>query len=319
MGFRLKKPKKTILVSLMSLVLALFLILNLMMVQLNSSADSGRDPVVYPKVNKVILNTFDDEEFYKVQIHRKPKTANFDDLEDESQPQKDKFPENNNFQAGLGESFEINKEIKKHGKTKKLTDNDNKVFHEGDFNNEPNYSDENLKNSKEIEEMENIDDDYEDDEEYEEEENDEYDYDDTNDDKPNFKLNNEQFKYKTNPVFKPGDFGDIRGLEYYRKPTLKVQDPQKHPPKPKLRATEEPSLVENGIYWSAYVDSLIPKGKKTQGDDSFKSECWLAVIHGSHHIKAFFENMKTVKFQIWSQAWLSQTFCNIWNLLIFSY
>lgn len=234
------------------------------MVQLNSSADSRSDPVVYPKANKVILNTFDDEDSYKVQIHRKPKTTNFDDLEDESQPQKDKFLENNDFQAGLGESFETNKEIKKHGKTKKLTDNDNKVFHEGDFNNEPNYSDENLKNSKEIEETENIDDDYEDDEEYEEEnsneeENDEYDYDDTNDDKPNFRQNNEQFKYKTNPVFKPGDFGDIRGLEYYRKPKLKVQEQQEHP-KPKLRATEEPSSVENGIYWSAYVESLIPKG-----------------------------------------------------------
>lgn len=235
-----------------------------MMVQLNLSASSKKDPI-FPMESDKTFADLNGDEIYKGQIQRKPKTANFDDAEDESEPQMDtNFQDNLQFQP----DFNSNKGIRQYGKQHNIHTGIHDNINEDEAIKDMNYNDKYLEKPKEIEEMEDIDDEYDDEDEYEYEdddsdENDEYDYDD--------KINDKQVQYKkiqlntTNPVFKPGDFGDIRGLEYIGKPKLKVEEPQKdHRSKtkeiPTHKPTEEPNLVENGIYWSAYVEAMLPKG-----------------------------------------------------------
>lgn len=99
------------------------------------------------------------------------------------------------------------------------------------------------------------DDDYAEDEEYEDEdiEND--------DDDENIR----DYKLATNPPFKPGDFGDITGLEYKAKPNLqyeRVNNKVDNVKKTKMVKTTPKAvdLTDNEIYWSSYVEALIPKG-----------------------------------------------------------
>lgn len=93
------------------------------------------------------------------------------------------------------------------------------------------------------------DDNYEDvDEKGDEEDDDDYDYD---------------AETATNAPFKPGDFGDIRGLEFYQKPKLKYSEVSSDTGRQQNKEKTEVSgqaLVQSGIFWTDYVESLIPKG-----------------------------------------------------------
>ena len=221
-----------------------------MVIQLNSTAGSKNDIVVFPQERKTFLKDFDDKETYKVQIQRKPKTANFDDLEDDNmnQPQRNYLHLRPNGKENSG--IKRQEYYQKHNKDTEFKH----VLNEDDFDR---VRMQDLKMSQQIEDMEDIGEDYDEDEDDDddlEEEDDDYDYDDTNEEQERI----QQSKLKTNPVFKPGDFGDIKGLEYYRKPKLKYENV---PGQTKIKPTEAPSLIENGIYWSSHVESLIPKGK----------------------------------------------------------
>ena len=240
MSVRLKKPR-TILLTLVSFGFLIFILLNVMVIQLNASAGSMNEVVVFPQEGKLFMKDFDNVENYKVQIQRKPKTANFDESEDDNLDDQS----NHQFQSNVEENSELLR--------KELNPSLNKETLNKDLFN----SDEELKKLQEIEEMEDIGEDYDDDDDDDDEE-DEYDYDDNTEEEPLNMVKVHQNKLKTNPVFKPGDFGDIRGLEYYRKPKLKYENLPE--PEVKIKPTEAPSLVENGIYWTSFVESQIPKG-----------------------------------------------------------
>ena len=236
MSVRLKKLR-TILLTLVSFGFLIFIVLNVMVIQLNASAGSMNEVVVFPQEGKLFMKDFDDVENYKVQIQRKPKTANFDESVDDNLDDQS----NHQFLSNLEENSEL---LRKELNPSLNKDTLNKDLFNGD---------EELKRLQEIEEMEDIGEDYDDDEE-----EDEYDYDDNTEEEPVNMVKIHQKKLKTNPVFKPGDFGDIRGLEYYRKPKLKYENLPE--PEVKIKPTEAPSLVENGIYWASYVESQIPEG-----------------------------------------------------------
>ena len=272
MSFKLKRMKRTIILSLLSFVLVLFLMLNLMMVQLNSSTDPKEQPEIFPKEGKI--SEIIDHNIYKAQIRRKPKTANFDETDNEMSPANNENIINDN----------LHREVELKGETQKDLEKNN------------------IQDDQMVEDMESIDDlykddydnnDYDDDlndanddnddavDSDEDDNDDEYDYDDNIDQQYNHKRNkekNEIAQYsnslKTNPVFKPGDFGDITGLEYYRRPKLKVEelpndikvDPDKvsEAKSAAAKPTEKHVLIENGIYWSSYVETQVPKGKNAQ-------------------------------------------------------
>ena len=292
MSFKLKRMKRTIFLSLLSFVLVLFLMLNLMIVQLHSSKDSKEHPEVFPKDGKI--SEIIDRNIYEAQIRRKPKTANFDETDNEMNPSYDEnVMDEHQLEPNRIEKVKLLSEIKPGDNIYRYSNGDDIHDKHKSNANIPNDANKNKgQNDKVVEEMESIDDQYkeddnvddddfdEDDDEGEDDNDDEYEYDDNdtdgqydvkNDKEPNgiAQYNN---KLKTNPVFKPGDFGDIRGFEYYSKPKLKVEEihndvvkvseakPRKAKPT-EAKPKEKPVLIENGIYWSSYIENQVPKGK----------------------------------------------------------
>ena len=270
--------KRTIFLSLLSFVLILFLMLNLMIVQLHSSSESKQNPVILPREGK--LSEITDGNIYKAQIQRKPKTANFDETDNEiNLSNGENFINEHQLQPNRIETVKVNEEMKaviqrisvRNVKDDGIKDKVNSYI--------TNDADKNKGQRGEgVEDMENIDDQYQeddddddDDDQDEDDEDDEYEYDDDNDNDQKYDPNKDlepkilarhNKKLNTNPVFKPGDFGDIRGLEFYRKPKLKVEELRTDPEKvSEAKPTEKPVLIENGIYWSTYVESQVAKGK----------------------------------------------------------
>ena len=272
MSFKLKRMKRTIILSLLSFVLVLFLMLNLMMVQLHASTDPKEQLKIFPKEGKI--SEIIDHNIDKAQIRRKPKTANFDEMDNEMSPSNNKNIINDNQH---GEA-ELKREIQKDLEENNIQDDQmvedmesiDDLYKEDDYDDD--YDDD----------LNDADDDGNDDadDNDEDDNDDEYDYDDNIDQQYNHKRNmekNEIAQYsnilKTNPVFKPGDFGDIRGLEFYRKPKLKVEELPNDKVDPDkvsevelnaIKPTENHVLIENGIYWSSYVETQVPKGKNAQ-------------------------------------------------------
>ncbi|KAH3857751.1 hypothetical protein DPMN_100366 [Dreissena polymorpha] len=80
------------------------------------------------------------------------------------------------------------------------------------------------------------------------------------------KVYNPENQPNQNPVFKPGDFGDIHGLEFFTKPKLKyeeVKDEEAHKlisSQKQVKPTKSTSLT-NGIFWTDFVESIVPKGQ----------------------------------------------------------
>lgn len=203
-----------------------------MTAQLQPPVHFKRDAFGFPRDRKVLVSEISDS-IYKAQIQRKPKTTNFEDFDEDNLS----FKKNLKSQSVIEENNEADATMKEFIKK------ESNIHY----------------NSEAIDEMENIDNQYEEDnDDYSDEKNediDDYDHDEIADAKPEI-IDLQQYRLKTNPVFKPGDFGDIKGLAYFRKPKLQFEEIQSNP-----LNKEAPAFVENDIYWSTYVESQVPKGK----------------------------------------------------------
>jgi len=197
---------------------------------------------VYAKVDLQVDNSYEDFKLKyegKVLGQRKPKTTNIES-ENEIIPEQSA------------------------GKSKRIMNQNNAL------NN-------NVQDNSEVEQDYNQDesDDQNDDNEYE---NDEYENDEENNEENERQKNNFHENMKdvpTNAPFKAGDFGDYRGLEYYKKPRIRYEEVTENAQDVNNEDVRKNVSLIDGIFWSQYVEGLIPKGKTISK---------LYILHQSLHV-----------------------------------
>ena len=238
--------------------LGMYLVLNTLAVEF--SADSTgvirKHPRDLSKEKSNFLNEFQANVIAKGQ--RKPKTMSLEG---------DDHTEENVVYQRKNKAIDENNKLKNQARPHSIkSDRDTIKFLQKHYRHDNvKTKNENTGNHGDIQDQDKFDDDDDD----EEDDNDDYDDDYDEDDDDNDEDDDDDYQYDdaTNPPFKPGDFGDIRGLEYYKKPKLKyaeVEPVKKENPGTKDTAqdTEEKSekVLTNGMFWSEYVESLLPKG-----------------------------------------------------------
>lgn len=247
MGYRARTRLKTLLVSLGILTITMYTVLNLLASEFSVEIDElGASNYGQDHVKNRYLNQRANENFV-LQVQRKPKTTNMEERTHMSKKLLKSSMDTLNKRNNL------------------LTNQDNKLSYNRILNNQV---DSIVKQSSNLNpEAYN---DYE--EEYDDDDyDDNYNDDDDDDDMDDEYDENEQ-EFPTNAPFKPGDFGDIRGLEYHgSKPKLKyervIPEKEKKTSKPTIRP--KPLITDNGMFWSKYVESLIPQGKFSSATYSF--------------------------------------------------
>ena len=274
----MRKPR-TVFFTIVSFGLAVFMVLNLMMVQI-SPEDGIEDKISFRKQirgSKKAINVEDEfHNYFVAQGQRKPKTTNLENDSENNLYEKETYHDSSekldhtyyqndandqqNIQTNLIDKGLIDN--KKYQESFKYNDNQDGVL---------TFEKQNDNNKQTIEAIEDIDEDYNEDDDLEDEDDeddDEYEYDDNK-------------TYKTNLPFQPGDFGDLEEYGKFRKPQLQFEEisntinkeGRNQPTEKKLLQTlngrvsylnrdvrKFPKLVEDGMYLSPYVESLIPKG-----------------------------------------------------------
>ncbi|XP_053384416.1 four-jointed box protein 1-like [Mercenaria mercenaria] len=290
MGFRILRRTKTLLLTFGLFSLGLYLVLNTLAIEF-SAENAGSLPkhprdLSMPRAKSKFPNEF--QANFVAQGQRKPKTMNLggdDHTEDSIVYDRNNKITDENYnnemhnqpkRHSIKSDRDTVKFLQKHYRQGNIIES-NKF--ENVLNNDNNGG-ENTDDEKyeQGDDYENEDDYDKSEDDYEEDADDEYDDDDNNDEDDEY-----QYDDATNAPFKPGDFGDIRGLEYYRKPKLKyaevdtinvkknkpdnfpvVKDGSKHLDSHTVTYVKdkepEKELIENGMFWSEYVESLIPKG-----------------------------------------------------------
>ena len=261
---RTRTRLKTLLLTLGLLTVAMYTVINILSSEFSMEEDSRRAASYYGENSDNNSPQEEAYEYFVLKVQRKPKTTNLGDRVHKLRSKKllksalDTANKANNLWINKGdEHANINKlNNRDSDKTWRKTGTRNGDLREKDnfdkYDNEASYED---NNTEEYE-----DDDYENEEEYEIEggDNDDNDEDEGGDNKV------KDYEFPTNAPFKPGDFGDIRGLEYYAKPKLQFEQVKVEEKKLQLAQTTKrptPDLTGNKIYWSKYVETLIPKGK----------------------------------------------------------
>jgi hypothetical protein len=274
MGLRLFRRTKTLLLTFGLFSLGFYLILNTLAVEFSAESTGmiGKHPrdLSLPKEKSKLLNEF--QANFVVKGQRKPKTMNLEG---------DDHTEENLVYERRNKIVNENKKIQNQPRPQSIkSDRDTVKFLQKHYRHDK-AGNENADNGGEKFDDEKIEDDYEEENDDDYDDNDE-DYDEDNDDNDdddadNDDADNDDYDYDdaTNAPFKPGDFGDIRGLEYYKKPKLKYAEVDavqkrnpddnhvlKHLDNDVVKAEEKPEKVlTNGMFWSEYVESLLPKGK----------------------------------------------------------
>lgn len=248
MAVRARKRLKTLLLSLGVLTITMFTVINILASEFSIEARGGEISSYSDNDDDLHLDSsYKAYEYFVLKVQRKPKTTNL-----EARTHKNKMPlksskdtvnRRNNFLHSEGHSqySGMNMADKIIRKAAGL-DYDPLQFSQID---------------EEIDDDDNEDDYYDDDIDEADDENDEDDYSQEKD-----------YEFPTNAPFKPGDFGDIRGLEYQGKPKLKYEhvkpdtSDNQHNVNLKMKTSKkrQEELIENNIFWSSYVESLIPKG-----------------------------------------------------------
>lgn len=272
MGTRILRRTKTLFLTFALFSLGLYLVLNTLVEDF--AAEDARSMHKHPRdlqpsiAKHKLSNEF--QANYIAQGRRKPKTMNMenDDHTNENLLYESKVKNDDDYyDRNLG-----NVKFKVAKAEKSIKDKYKNVIQLNQEENLLKKYENKHDNGKE--ESYDPDDNYEDEGDYDDEY---YEEEGTDDDEEEEDYENDD---ATNPPFKPGDFGDIKGFEYYRKPKLKYAEVENIQLKNKetddkqnlLRdsianqndkgeAETKKDLTENGIFWSQYVESLIPKGK----------------------------------------------------------
>ena len=279
------RKRKTVFFTIVSFTLTLFMVLNLMMVLISPEGRqhdliNSEDNIYRQEIQRSKKSAdFDDfHNYFVAQGQRKPKTTN---LEKETESDIN-VKDTNQFPSEKLELtyYDKKESIKESVNMKKLnnlnTDNsENKRIkfesqdisrHNSDVLTFHKHLQEKNDKFQGIKEIEDIDQDYEDEE---------YDGDDDDDEDDDFKYDDEYYndnekEQTVNQPFKEGDFDDSYMYENFRKPKLlkeKTADHLNHDQRVikgidsnKNPQRHIPNLVEDGIFWSPFVESLIPKG-----------------------------------------------------------